>query len=156
LPYPTSHPTKHASGTLKNILHPLSRMVESSWDFHRTMENSVKWQWTTYLGTNKTTERLLSRAHGLVVATGGSVGVVLGDTRCGSSEARDLCGGMRGVVLGLGLVLLALALDLVASAAGQAAEGVLNGASGRVDVRLEGGCVIVGRHDDGLRECVCV
>lgn len=56
---------------------------------------------------------------------------------------------MGSIVLDISLVLLGLASSLVAGVASQAAEGILDSASSRVDVGLEsGGVVVVGRHFD--------
>ncbi len=66
----------------------------------------------TYLRTNKSTDSLLSRADSLVPRTGRAIGVVLGDAVGRGCQAGELGCRMRGIVLGLGLLLLGLALSL--------------------------------------------
>lgn len=107
----------------------------------------------TYLVTDQVAGSLLSRADGLIPGALGAVRVVL-LCRAGAGEGRtgDLCRCVGCPVLGLGLILASGALGLVTCAAGEVAEGVLDGARGGVDVGLEGGGVF--RHDGccfGLR-----
>ncbi len=67
----------------------------------------------THLGSEKATERLLSRAHGLLIGTCGAVGVVLGDLAGGGcGGAGELNGGLRSIIFRVRLVLLDLALSL--------------------------------------------
>lgn len=125
---------------------------------------------SAYLGADETTNCLLRRPDSLVPCTSTSVGIVLGDTRCGDGGAGHLDGGLGHVVLGLGLVLLLLSLllvndvvsivapllvswvittNLVTGAAQYATKGTLDGAGGGVDVGLESRGVSVARHVDG-------
>ena len=120
----------------------------------------------TYLRADKTSNGLLGSTNGLVPAAAGAVRVVAGHTRGRGREARELGSGVRGwhvvsirytsarakergkhtIVLSLGLLLLGFALDLILRGTEDAADGRLDSASSRVDVRLEGGGVVVGRH----------
>ena len=58
---------------------------------------------------------------------------------------------MRGIVLGLGLLLVGLALGVLAGVAEDGADGALDCTGSGVDIRLEGRGlgVVVGRHIDG-------
>ena len=102
----------------------------------------------THLGADEPTQRLLRGSDSLVPRPGRPVRVVLGHgARRRSREAGALERRVRRVVFGLALVLLDLTLGLVACAARQVADGVLDGARSRVDVRLESGRVVVGHGD---------
>lgn len=115
---------------------------------HVSTPNTYKYleKEVAYFRTNQTTNSFLCATDSLVPRAGGAVGVVLGNTRGSYSSAGNFDGGVRGIVLDLGLVLLGIALSLVASAACQRANGRLDGAGDGVDGGLEGGGVIVGRH----------
>jgi hypothetical protein len=100
-----------------------------------------------YLIANHATKSLLGGANGLVVLAGHAVGVVGGGTRGSDSGAGEFGSSLRGIVLGVSLVLLGIAVDLVRGVASHAANSRLDGTSGSVDVRLESrGLVAVSRH----------
>jgi hypothetical protein len=67
----------------------------------------------TYLAADHAADKLLGGAGRLVPRAGGAVGVVLGHAAGGDGCAGDFGGRVRGVVLGVGLLLLGLTLGLV-------------------------------------------
>lgn len=102
-----------------------------------------------YLVADKSTDGFLGGAESLV--PGALVAVrVVANSGAGSGDGGtwDLGRGMGSFVFSLGLVLTELTLGLVATVASEAAEGALGRASGRVDVGLESGGLVLG-HGDG-------
>ncbi len=67
----------------------------------------------TYLAADEPADKLLGRPDGLVPRAGGPVGVVLGDAARGHGRSGQLGSCVRGVVLGVGLLLLDTAFGLL-------------------------------------------
>jgi hypothetical protein len=104
-----------------------------------------------YLTANNIADELLACTNSLVPRTLLAVWIISRNTAGGGSEAWALGRGVAQVVLDISLVLLGDALVLVAGGAGEVAEGLLDGAGGRVDVGLDGRGVIVCHFEDCVK-----